>query len=195
MNSLKMKLSVLLGVAQMLLGLSLRFANAFYEKSRTDLLFECVPMFVFLSLYFGYMNWMILHKWVTPVSHVEGMENEGPPSIINQLISMSMQTGGGSPFFSPYETMIMVLVGLSVPLLLFPKPMLLWYKHRRALRRAQMYISESEDDPFYRNQGNVQGDMLVENNNGGGGLGSMSSDGAAPSSQASGRAAGGGGNA
>lgn len=89
MNSLKMKMSVLFGVTQMVIGLFLRFGNAIYEKNRIDLVFECIPMMIFMVGYFGYMNWMILTKWV----HVD----ENPKSIINCLISLSMQTGSGDP--------------------------------------------------------------------------------------------------
>jgi len=38
-NSLKMKLSVLIGVSQMLLGVGLRFANTLYHKNVVDFLF------------------------------------------------------------------------------------------------------------------------------------------------------------
>merc|ERR1712007_374149 len=47
-NSLKMKLSVLFGVLQMIVGLVLRFSDAIYDKKMIDLAFECVPMLVFM---------------------------------------------------------------------------------------------------------------------------------------------------
>merc|ERR1719424_735915 len=46
-NSLKMKLSVILGVTQMMLGLFLRFANAVHEGNMVDFFCECCPMMVF----------------------------------------------------------------------------------------------------------------------------------------------------
>merc|ERR1719159_1582954 len=42
-NSLKMKISVLIGVAQMLVGVALRFSNGFYYGVYTDVVFECIP--------------------------------------------------------------------------------------------------------------------------------------------------------
>ena len=60
MNSLKMKIAVLFGVAQMLLGLLLRGLNAYHENSRVDFVCEFVPMLVFLLAFFGYMDYMIL---------------------------------------------------------------------------------------------------------------------------------------
>ena len=48
MNSLKMKISVLLGVAQMMAGLLLRTGNAIYQGCKMDLLCECLPMILFM---------------------------------------------------------------------------------------------------------------------------------------------------
>ncbi|CAE7308751.1 Atp6v0a4 [Symbiodinium pilosum] len=77
MNSLKMKISVLLGVAQMMAGLLLRVANAIHQRCKLDLLCECVPMILFMLGLFGYMDCMILYKWVTPMANA--------PSIINSM--------------------------------------------------------------------------------------------------------------
>ena len=53
MNSLKMKISVLLGVAQMMAGLLLRTANAVYQGCKMDLVCECLPMILFMLGAFG----------------------------------------------------------------------------------------------------------------------------------------------
>merc|ERR1719443_1467971 len=47
LNSLKMKMSVILGVAQMSMGLVLRWMNAWHEGSFIDMICECLPMTVF----------------------------------------------------------------------------------------------------------------------------------------------------
>merc|ERR1719440_35672 len=54
-NSLKMKLSVILGVTQMILGLLLRFSNAVHERNMVDFFCECCPMMVFMLAFFGFM--------------------------------------------------------------------------------------------------------------------------------------------
>ena len=64
----------------MIVGLLLRFSNAIYEGSTLDLIFECCPMMVFMICFFGFMDYMILFKWVTAL--------EEPPSIINSMIAM-----------------------------------------------------------------------------------------------------------
>uniref|UniRef100_A0A7S2JYV8 V-type proton ATPase subunit a n=1 Tax=Zooxanthella nutricula TaxID=1333877 RepID=A0A7S2JYV8_9DINO len=81
-NSMKMKLSVLFGVLQMIFGLLLRWSNALYDKNMTDFIFECIPMMVFMLCFFGWMDVMILYKWTHPI--------DNPPNIINSLICMAM---------------------------------------------------------------------------------------------------------
>jgi len=118
MNSLKMKLSVVIGVLQMTVGLILRFSNSIYEKNWIDLLCECCPMMVFMCCFFAYMDYMILYKWVTHMPN--------PPSIINSMIAMGMWQQDANPMFG--ETLPRILMAatlLSVPLMLIPKPLIL----------------------------------------------------------------------
>ncbi len=62
-NSLKMKMSVVLGVTQMTFGLFLRASNALYFKSSLDFWCEAVPQLVFMISMFGYMVFLIMAKW------------------------------------------------------------------------------------------------------------------------------------
>lgn len=142
MNSMKMKISVLLGVAHMVLGLLLRLANVLYERSRIDFCFEFVPMMLFMVAFFGYMDYMILYKWVTPMAD--------PPSIINTLITMVMQTPNHSPLYASApdtQWFLFKVMALSVPLLLFPKPLILWALAQRKTsmhRAGQSFMSLEE---------------------------------------------------
>merc|ERR1719346_875271 len=84
-----MKLSVIMGVVHMIVGILLRFANAVHERNTTDFVCECIPMMVFMLSFFGFMDYLILHKWVY------AMDN--PPSIINSMIAMAMWTEDTNP--------------------------------------------------------------------------------------------------
>jgi V-type H+-transporting ATPase subunit a len=131
MNSLKMKLSVLFGVLQMTLGLALRFSNAIFFKSKIDFICECIPCLIFMVCFFGWMDFMILYKWVNPMDE--------PPGIINSLICMAMgPMGVGQEDKFPLwketadsmssvqlSTILMNLAMVSVPWLLLPKPFFL----------------------------------------------------------------------
>jgi len=129
MNSMKMKISVILGVAQMMAGLFLRFSNALYTKNATDLFCECFPMLVFMVCFFGFMDYMILYKWVNQMPN--------PPSIINSLIAMAMWGEDTNPMFGPsLPRILMIITMLSVPCLLIPKPLIKYMEHKREVAAA-----------------------------------------------------------
>lgn len=84
-----MKISVILGVSQMLLGIVLKGMNAIYFNSPMDLIFEFIPQIIFLSILFGYMNIMIFMKWATDWSN----DKSKAPSIISLLMKIFLNGG------------------------------------------------------------------------------------------------------
>jgi len=140
-NSLKMKLAVLFGVTHMVLGLFLRFLNAIHFRCWLDFLFECVPMTVFMFCFFGYMDFMIMYKWVHPM--------DDPPSIINTLIGMGLGMPEKHPLYedqSEMQSLLMSLTALSVPMILIPKPLILWLRSKNTGKRSQYVGLETVDD-------------------------------------------------
>jgi len=128
-NSLKMKLSVLFGVLQMCLGLVLRFSNAVYDKNMTDLFFECIPMAIFMVAFFAWMDFMILYKWVHPI--------DDAPNLINSLICMAMGQVDHNPLWPGSVELaksLMVWTVASVPFMLLPKPLIILYQHKQAVK-------------------------------------------------------------
>jgi V-type H+-transporting ATPase subunit a len=139
-NSLKMKLSVLFGVLQMIVGVLLRWGNAAYEKNKTDFCFECVPMMVFMLTFFGWMDWLVLYKWVHPTADA--------PSIINSLICMAMGQEDKNPMYegSVEQSKTGFLFTLaSVPLMLFFKPFILLSMHNAEKKKEGDFI-ELDDE-------------------------------------------------
>uniref|UniRef100_A0A5B6ZDW7 V-type proton ATPase subunit a n=1 Tax=Davidia involucrata TaxID=16924 RepID=A0A5B6ZDW7_DAVIN len=65
LNSLKMKMSILLGVAQMNLGIILSFFNAKFFGSSLNIWCQFVPQMIFLNGLFGYLSLLIVVKWWT----------------------------------------------------------------------------------------------------------------------------------
>jgi len=139
-NSLKMKLSVILGVTQMTFGLFLKTSNALYFKNKLDLIFECIPQLVFMLALFGYMNALIFYKWGvqwcewTPLGQCTNSPG-APPNLIDTLISIVLKPGTvNDPMFSGQvglQEFLLFLVFISVPLMLIPKPLLLRREHRQ----------------------------------------------------------------
>ena len=146
-NSMKMKLSVLFGVVQMLVGVGLKFANSVFYKNKTDFIFECIPQLMFMLAFFGYMDWMILYKWVTPISEDPALN--GPPGIINSMITMALGTPDKTPLYlgqSGVQGMLMKLTIISVPLMLIPKPVILYLQNkRRANHATPEYVPLAEE--------------------------------------------------
>lgn len=71
-NSLKMKMSVVFGVIQMVFGIILKATNDIAHRRSLDLWCEFVPQMIFMNGIFGYMVILILVKWSTcwvPASH------------------------------------------------------------------------------------------------------------------------------
>ena len=64
-NSLKMKISVIFGVLQMLLGIFLKGLNALFSRDFTEFIFVFIPQFILMTILFGYMDLLIFIKWST----------------------------------------------------------------------------------------------------------------------------------
>lgn len=88
-NSLKMKLSVILGVAHMALGIVLKGCNTLHFRDYLGFFNEFVPQLVMLFALFGYMDFMIISKWLTDYS---GNEGEAP-AIITTMINFALNGG------------------------------------------------------------------------------------------------------
>lgn len=89
LNSLKMKISVILGVLQMSMGICMKAFNAVYFKNKLDFFFEFIPQIILISVLFGYMDLMIICKWLTDFSGRESFA----PSVITNMINMGLSGG------------------------------------------------------------------------------------------------------
>lgn len=87
-NSLKMKLSVIIGYLHMSLGLILMALNHQYNSNTLGLFCKFVPQMLFLTCTFGYMDVLIITKWLQVWE-----PSSTAPSIINTMISMVLGLG------------------------------------------------------------------------------------------------------
>jgi V-type H+-transporting ATPase subunit a len=65
-NNLKMKISVILAILQMSLGILMKGFNAIHFKRPLDFLFEFVPQIILILVLFGWMDILIIAKWLVP---------------------------------------------------------------------------------------------------------------------------------
>ena len=130
-NSYKMKLSIVLGVSQMLLGLTCSLINALHFRSELDVWCEFVPQAIFMLSIFGYLVFAIFYKWSVDWVAIA----EPAPSLISMLISFFMSPGTIPPdavLFSgqaTVQTVLLFLAFVTVPWMLLSKPLLLRRKH------------------------------------------------------------------
>ena len=82
MNSFKMKLSIIVAVTHMSVGILMRGVNNLYFGDWVGLVFEFLPQITFFMCTFGYMCVCIVVKWLSNWS------NRQPPNIITLFINL-----------------------------------------------------------------------------------------------------------
>lgn len=65
-NSMKMKISVIIAVAQMSLGIIMKGANTLYNSDMLGFVGEFIPQLILLLCLFGWMDLLIIAKWLHP---------------------------------------------------------------------------------------------------------------------------------
>jgi len=91
-NNMKMKMSVIFGVAQMSLGIFMKAFNSVHFKRPLDFFFEFLPQITLLWALFGWMNVLIIVKWLTPWGQ-DGNNISEAPGIITIMIQMFLGFG------------------------------------------------------------------------------------------------------
>lgn len=59
-----MKIAVILGVLQMALGICMKAFNNLHFGKTIDFLFEFLPQIILLMVLFGWMDFLIILKWL-----------------------------------------------------------------------------------------------------------------------------------
>jgi V-type H+-transporting ATPase subunit a len=137
-NSLKMKMSVTLGVTQMLFGIMLSLFNHLFFKDYASVFFEFVPRLLFMLCTFGYMIFIILYKWTIDWSR----NSRGPPNLIQTMINMFLAPGSVDddvqlyPGQAGFQKFLLIVALLSVPTMLLVKPYLNNKKHQAAMAES-----------------------------------------------------------
>ncbi|CAL9753260.1 unnamed protein product [Musa acuminata subsp. burmannicoides] len=125
LNSLKMKMSILLGVAQMNLGIILSYFNAKFFSNSINTWYQFIPQLIFLNSLFGYLSLLIIVKWCT------GSQADLYHVMIYMFLSPTDDLGENQlfPGQKTLQLVLLLLALISVPWMLFPKPILLRKQH------------------------------------------------------------------
>eukprot|EP01096_Ripella_sp_DP13-Kostka_P016763 TRINITY_DN827_c0_g2_i1.p1 TRINITY_DN827_c0_g2~~TRINITY_DN827_c0_g2_i1.p1 ORF type:complete len:888 (-),score=454.20 TRINITY_DN827_c0_g2_i1:2225-4780(-) len=146
-NSLKMKMSVVIGVVQMSVGIFVSLTNHIHFKNKLSIFFEFIPQILFLWSIFGYMCFLIVFKWLTDYS-VEGAM--ASPRLLNLMISMLLSPFKLDPQYYMYhgqhgvQLVLVIIAAISVPWMLIPKPVILFVQHKLNQRRRQRELEAFE---------------------------------------------------
>ncbi|XP_057495439.1 V-type proton ATPase subunit a3-like [Actinidia eriantha] len=142
LNSLKMKMSILLGVAQMNLGIILSYFNAKFFRNSVNVWFQFLPQMIFLNSLFGYLSLLIIVKWCT------GSKADLYHVMIYMFLSPTDDLGENELFAGQktVQLVLLLLALVAVPWMLIPKPFLLKKQHKdRHQGQSYMPLQSTED--------------------------------------------------
>jgi len=160
-NSLKMKMSIIIGVTQMSVGLFLKLLNAIHFGNPLDIWFEFLPQVVFLWSIFGYLCFLIIYKWCVnwrsqdvlnynqTIHGPDRLGTGGVPVLLNQLIYMFMFNDKQEPMYegqSKTQYALVVLAILAIPMMMVPKPLILWYRNKSKQQTVSHHTDEDSGD-------------------------------------------------
>ena len=165
-NSLKMKLSIIVGVIHMLLGIGIKGVNNYNNRKYNALFFDFIPQFLFMFIAFGYMIYMIFYKWGTDYDD----DTSKAPSILTIMINMAVKIGSveGKPLFDSLfglsqeaiNISIIVICLLLIPIMLLIKP-IYYYKKKKSTQG----ISFRNDNLSLIENENKKNDYILGDNN------------------------------
>lgn len=145
LNSLKMKMSILLGVTQMNLGIVLSYFNGTYFRNYLNVWFQFIPQIIFLNSLFGYLSLLIIVKWCT------GSKADLYHVMIYMFLSPTEDLGENQlfPGQGTLQLVLLLLAFVSVPWMLLPKPFLMKKQHQER-HQGQSYamLQTTDTDNF-----------------------------------------------
>jgi len=161
LNTYKMKLSIIFGVAHMVFGVCMSVVNHCHFKRRINIILEFVPQLTFLLLLFGYMVLLMFIKWIKYSAKAD-LERDTPfcaPSVLITFIGMVL--------FNPAEVqdkvcvtvymfpgqyyvqiVLVVLALLCIPWMLLGKPLYHMMHKRHHYVQPDGSGAQEEEEPM-----------------------------------------------
>ncbi|XP_065253495.1 V-type proton ATPase 116 kDa subunit a 4 isoform X2 [Emys orbicularis] len=136
LNSYKMKMSVVMGITQMVFGVTLSLFNHIYFKKTINIVLQFIPEMIFILCLFGYLVFMVIFKWC----HFDVHVSQKAPSILIHFINMFLfnyndpTNGPLYPHQEEVQSFLVIFALIAVPWMLLFKPFILRANHRKARR-------------------------------------------------------------
>lgn len=142
LNSYKMKLSIIFGVAHMIFGVAMSVFNMVHFKHSINIVLQFVPQMLFLLLLFAYMAFMMFFKWAAYGGKMEDKQYSPycAPSVlilfINMLLFGSAEPLDGCKEFmfesqSLVQMVFFVIAVCCIPWMLLGKPIYIMIQRRK----------------------------------------------------------------
>ena len=152
-NSLKMKMSVILGVFHMTLAILLNIPNFIRFGQKWKIWSEIVPQMLFMQSLFGYLVFAIVYKWSIDWYETDAngtVFRNNPPGLLNMLIYMFLKPGDVDPKTELYsgqafvQTVLLLIAFICVPWMLTVTPYIEWKEHQKT--KGQGYRAIGHND-------------------------------------------------
>lgn len=125
MNSIKMKLAVLIGTVHMGMGLIINILNTYYKKEKSVFLCRTLPKLISFSCFTGYVFVLVIVKFIIPFKQ----------SIINTVVGMFTDPFNTDNFFFKgqffLQMSLLSLFIICVPWMLISYPVICFLKKRK----------------------------------------------------------------
>ncbi|XP_077915746.1 V-type proton ATPase 116 kDa subunit a 4 isoform X2 [Halichoerus grypus] len=148
LNSYKMKMSVILGIVQMVFGVILSLFNHIHFRRTLNIVLQFIPEMIFILCLFGYLVFMIIFKWC----HFDVHASQHAPSILIHFINMFLfnyDDPSNAPLYKhqqEVQSFFVIMALISVPWMLLIKPFILRANHRKSLLQASRIQEEATED-------------------------------------------------
>ncbi|XP_006138122.2 V-type proton ATPase 116 kDa subunit a 4 [Pelodiscus sinensis] len=159
LNSYKMKMSVVMGITQMVFGVILSLFNHIYFKKTINIVLQFIPEMIFILCLFGYLVFMIIFKWCRFDVHI----SQRAPSILIHFINMFLfnyndpTNGPLYPHQEEVQSFLVICALIAVPWMLIFKPFILRANHQKA--QSMLQSSAISENPA----GDTEVEILASN--------------------------------
>ncbi len=185
-NNFKMKLAVVFAIVQMSLGIVMKGLNNIHFRDYLGFFFEFIPQIILLLVLFGWMDVLIIAKWLQPKDiDTNFMENSAgfnqthySPAIITTMIDIFLAgannmkdgvpqyryvffanaDGNGGPQ-KGLSILFVLLAFVSVPVMLLVKPLVL---KKRLQHHAEEHVEVHSHKIEYADNKETSGDQIQQ---------------------------------
>ncbi|XP_055384766.1 V-type proton ATPase 116 kDa subunit a 1-like [Condylostylus longicornis] len=167
LNTYKMKLSIIFGVAHMVFGVCMSVVNHIHFRRFLNIFLEFMPQIFFLILLFGYMVLLMFIKWIKYSAKALTIPEEPgcAPSVLITFINMMLFTPAGVKdpnceteymFYGQYyvQMAFVAFALLCIPWMLLFKPLITLFKSKNHNRvqvgnvEGHVMVQQVHEEPF-----------------------------------------------